>query len=329
MNLVRWGVIGLVIALGAGLVGAQPQGGTIELRGEVVSLVNRTPVVDVDLRIIGGGQLHITQSGTFIVELPREIREVQLRLVGDSTRAILYPVDGRLPVPNDESTIVTVVVGRSTRALLVEELSRRFAQIEQVVEGQGQQYRASLSDVDSLLRRALDAQDNEFQASVSFHKEKLTIVPPLLEAADHYVLEAEDINDALQLLASHAAQDLAALLSLQTAMTEYNQAFTALNRLQNAAVSGIQSLWAGPQGTHRATIVEKFFHEALRLHERHVLSLNDDFVTLQLAHSQDRPTEETIDEALRRISQTAQALDTALVRLVDAKEEMMNELNER
>lgn len=325
--MVRWLVVGFVAVWGTGSVAAQPQGSTVELRGEVVSLVDSAPVTDVDLRLVGYGPLRITQSGAFVVEIPRGTREVQLTLVDDPTRAILYPVDGRLPVPNDEGTVVTIVVDRSMQDILAEELSRRFAQLEQVVQGQGQQYRASLSDVDSLLRRALDAREDEFEASVAFHKEKLTVVPPLMEAVDHYVLEVEDMKDALRLFAPHASQDLAAVLSLQAAMKEYNSAYVELNRLRNAAVSRVRSLWSGGEGERMAGLTEDFFHAAQALHEQYVLSLNDPFVTIQLANSQSVPPKEEVEEALQRIRRTAEDLDTEVARLVRAKDVLFRTLD--
>lgn len=325
--MVRWVLIGLMAAWGAHRVAAQPQGATIELRGKVVSLIDRAPVTDVDLRLVGVGPLQITQSGAFVAEIPAGMHAVQLTLVGDSSRAILYPVDGRLPVPNNERTIVTIVVDRSMRDILVEGLSKRFAQIEQAVEGQGQQYRASLSDVDSLLRRALDAREDEFQASVSFHKEKLSVVPPIMEAADAYVLEIKDMRDALRLVAPHAAENPLAVLTLREAMKEYNAAFTALNRLQNAAVSSVRSLWAGRQGERRAEVVAAFFDRAKGLHTRYLLSLNEDFATLQLAQTNEGPSENEVDAARQRIERTTQGLDAEIQALVRMKERLVTELD--
>lgn len=330
----RQRIIGLVVALTIMLVvnsgAAQPQGGTVELRGEVVSLVDRAPVADIDLRLVGIGPLRLTQSGTFIVEVPRGTRDVQLTLVNEPERAVLYPVGGRLPVPNDEQTIVTVVIGRSTQALLADELSKQFAQIEQVVAGHGQQYRASLSDVDSLLRRMVGLQEDEFRASVSFHKEKLQIVPPLMKAADRYMLEVKDMRDDLRLLAAQAATDLAALLALRATMEEYNRAFTALNDMQHAAVSGVRSLWAGQRGEGEAIVqrLEEFFRAVVHVHETYILSLNPHFVNLQLAHSADRPSEEAVREAVQQLHRASAMLDEEITALAARKEQLFNELDQ-
>lgn len=287
---------------------------TTRLLGRVVDVAG-TPVRDIRLRIVGHGEPEIFDSGEFQLQLSGRPAQVQIEVI-DGRLAVLYPTDGMIAVPADPTVRVPIVVGKSERDYINDVLAARFVQLESTLNDNGVGYNASLDSLGDGMRRILELlelQESDLRASIEQRRRQADVKPELFETIDAYILEVKDLRDAFGLVASLAAENAGAIVTLQTAVQEYNAAFEALNNSRNAFQSSIRSLWSDSEAEGLTRDLADVYTEAVEeIHKGYVLPLNESLVTLQLAHTRDRPDNAEIRAALAEAEAAVRSLDTRI-----------------
>jgi len=304
----RYQVIPVLALLLASPLAAQ---GTTRLLGRVVNVAGN-PVRDVRLRIVGQGEPEITDSGEFQLEVSSERGEVEVTVI-EGGLEVLYPLHGRLAVPADASTRVTVVVGEPERTYINDLLATRFVQLEATLKRNGVSYDASVDSLSAEVRQViqlLKIREEDLRQSIELQKRQSDIKPELLRTIDAYVLELKDLRDAFELVVPYAPANVEAVKTLQRAMADYSAAFEALNNNRNAYLSGIRSYWAEAQAEGLRRDLDDVYTDAIEdIHRGYVLPLNDALVTIQAAWGLNRPGKDRIAAAIATAQRVAQELE--------------------
>lgn len=304
----------------------------VVLRGRVIDLDGR-PATEARLQIVGHApQLAIrTPSGEFEQPLAGEPSQVEIAAL-DGPLEVLYPLDGLLPVPRDESVHVTVVVGKPERASISELLATRLVRLEATLADNGVRYDAARDSLSLSLARILERlelDESDLRHDVAFRREQALTAPEILRTVDQYLRELKDLRDGLRLYTPLVARDPAALTDLQDAMQQYNAAFTALNDNRRAFESQILDYWpAAAAGLLTKALADVYLEAVENVHKALVLPLNPSFVVLaRTTHQHDRPerdelqaAEDTVTGAAERIDMRLPALEQRAGELRDALE---------
>lgn len=314
----------LLLALPAG---AQE---TTRLLGRLVDL-GGSPVRDVRLRIVGHGEPEVFDSGEFELQLAGRPAQVEVELIGDGLE-VLYPLHGIIAVPADESVRVPVVVGKSEREYINDVLAARFVQLESTLNENGVGYNASLDSLGDDMRRILsllELQESDLRRSIDQRRKQADVKPELFQTIDAYILEAKDLRDAFRLVASLAAENAGAVVTLRQAVQEYNVAFEALNNSRNAFLSSVRSLWEGAEAEGLTRDLADVYTEAVEeIHKGYVLPLNESLVVFQLAHTGDRPSGGEIRAAVQEADAAVRSLD-ARINVLEVRYGRLREALER
>jgi len=300
----------------------------VSLRGRVVTLDGR-PATEARLQIVGqAAQLAIrSPSGTFAQPLAGRPAQVEIAPLAGPLE-VLYPLDGIVPVPRDDSVHVTIVVGKPERASISEMLAQRLVRLETVLEAQGVQYDAARDSLSQTLERILEQLEldrADLRRDVVFQREQAATAPQILRTVDAYLRELKDLRDGFRQFAPLAVRDRAAKQALQRTMQEYSDAFTDLNDNRRAFESQLLNYWPAPQSGVLVDALSDVYLEAVEnVHQALVLPLNPDLIVLQRAGGSDRDERERaardVVDAAGRIDGRLPALEQRARELRDALE---------
>jgi hypothetical protein len=312
----------LVIAVAAGAAPAR----AVVLRGRVITLEGR-PATDAQLQIVGHAALLAirTPSGEFEQPLAGAPSQVEFAAVAGSLD-VLYPPDGIVPVPRDETVHVTIVVGRPERSEISDLLAERLLRLETTLRANGVHFdavRDSLSDDLHRVLAQLDVGEADLRRRVEFKREQAATIPEVIATIDAYIREVKDLRDALHQFGPLAAGDANAKAALQNALTEYNTAFAALNDNRRAYESKILNYWSGESAERLSKHLADVYFEAVEnIHQALVLPLNPSLIDVQTK----KPSRRQRDDATAAFARTAAQLDTRVAPLERRTDELRDAL---
>ncbi len=313
------------LAMLALLAGAAPAAAAV-LRGRVVTLDGR-PATDAQLQIVGhAATLAIrSPSGEFEQPLAGSPSQVEIAAVA-GTLDVLYPPDGLVPVPRDESVHVTIVVGRPERTEIGEMLAERLVRLESTLRANGVRFDAVRDSLSDDLRRVLaqlEVGEAELRGRVEFQREQAATIPEVIATIDAYLREVANLRNALQQFGPLAATDINAKAALQNSLTAYNAAFDRLNDNRRAYESKILNYWHGDAAERLTKHLADVYFEAIEnIHLGLVLPLNPDLTAIQ----KQKPSRRERDDASAAFARTAAQLDTRLAPLERRADELRDAL---
>lgn len=301
------------------------------LRGRVVTIDGK-PAPEAQLQLVGHAALLAIRrpSGEFEQPLAGDPPQVEVAAVAGPLE-VLYPPNGLLAVPRDDAVRVTVVVGRPEKMEISDMLAERLLRLETTLRDQGIRWdagRDSLSDDVRRVLARLDVAEGDFRARVAFKREQAATVPEVLATIDAYIREAKDLRDLLGQFGPAAAKDRNAVDGLQTALGEYNAAFTTLNDNRNAYESKILSYWTGERGERLlGQLADVYFEAVENIHQALVLPLNPNVIALQRR----KPSRRDRDDATAAFVHAAAQLDPRIAalerRASELREALQREVN--
>jgi len=289
----------------AAAAGAQPA----ILRGRVVTLDGR-PATEARLGIVGQvPQLAVrTPSGEFEQALAGAPAQVTVTSRDDQL-AVLYPLDGLVPVPRDPAVHVTIVVGRPERASIGDLLADRLLALETTLTANGVRFDAASDSLSASLARVLamlQLDETELRRTVAFQREQAATRPEILRAVDAYLRALADLRDGFRQFTPLVPEDRAALEALQTAIAAYSAAFATFSDNRHAYLSQIRSYWPAPQADGLARALADVYLEAVEnIHGALILPLNPRLVELQRSHGPQPPPRAVVAAAVAEIAATA------------------------
>jgi hypothetical protein len=301
------------------------------LRGRVVTIENR-PATDVKLQIAGQSAVLAVRrpSGEFEQPLAGQPSTVQVSVL-DGPYQVLYPLDGLVPVPKDESVLVTIVVGKPEKSYIADQLAQRLLRLESILKANGIHYSASADSLSSDLHQVLSElqlRDADLRRDVADRRNQASVTPEILRVTADYVLKVKDLRDALASFPPLAAESRGALEALKGAMAKYNDAFTALNNNRDAFGEQIRSYWPADRTEILQKDLADVYLEAIEnIHQGLVLPANPSLIDLQLAYGPHPPgkarlkgASDALTAASQQINARLPALEQRITELRDALE---------
>ncbi len=246
----------------------------------------------------------------------------------DPDLVVVDPCDGRIVIPANENEPVNIRIGTLSSCGFVKESAAVGIAVERLLEEHrdwiGTQGEELARGIEALLTEFVSSAGigrEEYENSVESQRNRAAIASELLRAATMYIVEIKDVRDQFRLLAELASLgdppnstgSRGAVLALGAAIGEYNEAFGSLKPLQDAVISDVRAYWEPDRAESVVQIVNLFYEEALTvIHEGTILTMFDDYLTVQLVHMGPVPTKEKIDDAVRNIGGAAARLDVSI-----------------
>ncbi len=207
------------------------------VHGRVVAL-DRSPVEGLRLRVANVGEAAVRASGEFQVEIRTDVTALDITLLSaagatDTDRTVVYPLNGRAPVPAGNEPIV-ILIGEPVERAITRALAERRRLSEQLLAESGVQTER-LGSVEAGIQRVLerlDLREADLRDEVARKDRQAEAWPAMAEAVRDWVNEAKDLHSALAaispLLERMQARDSLALRGLEASIGAYNDAYTAL-----------------------------------------------------------------------------------------------------
>lgn len=297
------------------------------LHGRVVALDNSS-VRGLRLRVTGFGDAVVSASGEFSVAIPSSVTEVTI-VARDSMWTIVYPLEGRVPVPRGEAR-VTIVVGEPLSTVLTRALAERHRQSQQLLHQLGVQSDRLEQQLQEVIAR-LRLDSAKVVDEASRRERQHSAWTPLSEAINRYVLKAKDLHTTIQLLGP-VLEDrteivLMALAALDSAILGYNAAYERLRTGRDAFESDVERHW--PDGQIARRDLADFFDNVFEsMHRQFILPLN----TAQIAIRQGIASgnrNERFRAARAELAQRNEHLGAELPRLESRATRLLEQLRPR
>ncbi len=202
----------------------------------------------------------------------------------------------------------------------------------QRVESDVTDVKALLTEVRVAILNDIHRSEDEFVSEVRRLQSRSVVLEQLAPPIDAYLRELKDLRGELERVYAFGAnqKDRAALATLLKAMGSYSGSFKKLNDNRTALVAKFDGLGPGPRSDLLRDQFSQVLTKALdEIHREHVLQMNEALLTLQRVFSDTPPERRDIEEAAKRVAQTAKDLQAAIGTLDRMWAEFKSEFNRK
>jgi hypothetical protein len=206
---------------------------------------NKQPVKNLSLRFASIGDVLTTGSGEFIINIPEELKYVDISLSG-SQREILYPFDSKIPVPEDLNFMTTVIVTNLEDNYDIDKSVEKYVALEKLLVELG----TATGDLKSFLKRYLEIESRRLEIDEMKLREELekrekqddifSRVSPILS---EIILRLKNIKTAFETNYEIAFYRTYGIEYLNIAIRVYNPVFDTINNNYKTWVKDIGSCW--------------------------------------------------------------------------------------
>jgi len=191
-------VLGLALAGAAAAPLAAQQ--ALTFHGRLVH-VDGMSTANLDIRFGPYGSTTTRANGQFTTSLPATVSEVHVEVLGNDW-VVLYPRDGRVPVPRDSERVVEIVVGESVEAAALRLFAERHDRLSaglQAVGAAQDEIRTVLTGFLDEVSRRLDVETAALDRQIELQRRRGEHYPELSATVRSYILAAKDLNTAFRL----------------------------------------------------------------------------------------------------------------------------------
>jgi len=315
MHVVRSAGVAMVLwAVVAGTVHAQ----TTTLRGEVLWRDGQ-PAVDVRLAIVGQPpEVVVRDGGLFTHTLTGAPAEVTLRVLGRPEMEVLYPPQGRTPVPGDPDAVVTVVVGQRIGDAVEDRIDQDLRALRETLEVRGvseDDIRAVLrSEMDGLVARIADLTEGAVGRAVA-GADQAELRERVGRYLRSYLRTARDLADAFRLIDVSRDMSQANFLALYNAMGAYSDAYAELDQGLGGVSVDVRRAWPGEEGEALAARLSGLLDTIYGDFHQTVLTLRGPLLVIQARHNGGDPDREELRQARQAILDALPKLGESLAGL--------------
>ncbi len=288
------------------------------LRGEVL-LRDGRPATNVRLLIVGHPpEVALQDGGLFTHSLSGSPTEVTVRTIGEPDAEVLFPPGGRLVIPGDSLSVVSVLVGERIGVAVEERIDRDLKELRETLEVRG----VSEEEIEAVIRAELDGLVTRIAALTEGAVESAVTGAAQTELRERinrylgtYVRRTRDLVDAFDLVDVSRQMTLSESLVLRDAIGNYSDAYGDLDREMSEVPAALARAWPGDAG--RA--LRERMNEVLELIRSNVhqemLHLRGPLVVIQLEFTPERPRRDEVRSAREAVTATIPRLASALDRL--------------
>lgn len=301
----------LLLLIPCGPLAAQ---GAITFRGRLVH-VDGLSTASVTVGFGALGSTVTDDRGRFETALPAGTTELSIE-IPEHDWTVLYPRDGRVPVPRDPQVMPEIVVGESvesaTLRLFAERHEKLAAELANVGAEQGEILDVLQTFVDRVTSR-LDVDAAALEREIELQRQRAQHFPTLSATLSAYLLAARNLNEYFKLYGHAAFTDPDAFAGLRDVAAEYNVAFETLSNEQKAFEYQVATYWESEE--LRSDLRAVFDYALGEVHDIRILPLNGSLVVMRDALGSRRPDRAAIQQAQATIDRTVQELDLRLPEL--------------
>lgn len=275
---------------------------------------------------VGFGQFGsaVTRSnGQFETALPAGVADIRIEIL-DHYWTVLYPRDGRVPVPRDPQQVAEIIVGESVETAALRLFAERHEKLAAGLESVG----ARQDEVSDILRqfveevtRRLEVDAASLQQAIDFQRSRIEHYPALSTTIKSYVLEARNLTGFFKRYGHIAFTDREVYMGLHDAVEKYNAAFDRLNNERLASEFRVATYWESEE--LRSDLRALYDYALGEIHRVRILQLNESLPTMHQAlwgGLRDRPriqrAQEDIDGIVRDLELRLPELDTRADRVL-------------
>jgi hypothetical protein len=312
-----WGVGGATLALVLTWTSAG-EAQTTTLRGE---LLHRNGEAATGARLVVVGhppEVVVRDGGLFSHLLSGDPDEVTLRVVGDPELEVLYPPQGRTPVPRDPGAVVSVVVGRQIGQAVEDRIDQDLRALRETLEVRGvseAEIQAVLrSEIDGLVTRIADLTEGAVGRAVE-GAARVELRERISRHLRSYSRVSRDLVDAFRLIDVREPMSQANFLALYNAMAAYNNGYVELDQGLAEVPAEVRRAWPGESARSTAQEVSRILD---RIHDdfhRTVLELRGPLLVIQAEHNGGNPSGNDLRRARQAVVDALDRLDPLLTGL--------------
>jgi hypothetical protein len=298
-------VLGLALAGAAAAPLAAQQ--ALTFHGRLVH-VDGMSTANLNIRFGPYGSTTTRANGQFTTSLPATVSEVHVEVLGNGW-VVLYPRDGRVPVPRDSERVVEIVVGESVEAAALRLFAERHDRLSaglQAVGAAQDEIRTVLTGFLDEVSRRLDVETAALDRQIELQRRRGEHYPELSSTIRSYILAAKDLNTAFRLYGRRAFSDRGAYDGLHEAVSFYNGAFQKLNTERMALEYHVSTYWESEE--LRSDLRALFDFALGEIHQIRILQLNDSLAEMHSALFGRRPDRNRVRAAQERIDRTVEEL---------------------
>jgi len=215
----------------------------VYLRGKVINEKNK-PVNNLRIRFVNVGERITTDSGEFLIELPDYTNEIEIEII-DNKWELQYPVDGRIPLLNDQNIIYKIVVKDN-----IDEIVENYKEIKKVLSEIGlkseEMINWSRNFTESESNKS-DVDENEIKIAIQRSENREEPINDISHALLTYNLAAHNMKDFFNNLVSSVCSDYRVLQELTNAVTAYNAAYNDIEINKFTYQNQITLYWENQQ----------------------------------------------------------------------------------
>lgn len=295
---------------------------TARLEGRIIHAEGRD-TGGVALSFGPNGTTVTRSDGFFTHHFPEGTADAIVQ-IEDQGWTVLYPPNGRIVIPANESAVVEIVAGDPVEEVIARTLAAKHQQLLAGLTGLGaeqEQIRMVLESFLEEVRQRVDLDEAEFQRALDNAAERREHYPAIAEALSDYSLRANDVKDAFGLLAELAIENPGVIHTLDSTLLTYNDAYRTIHNERSAFEQAVAAFWQNERTTAEFRALMDYAEGDI--HRTHILQLNESIVALhELAAGRDRNGARTAAD-IRRI---LDGLDPRLSELDRRTERMLQSL---
>jgi hypothetical protein len=273
----------------------------------------------------------VEPGGVVRIDVEDSASMVHVRTV-DGKVAVMFPVNGAVPLPAAEGARAQILVGRSPDEVLKDELAKYQATVAALAaklpqaESLSNAVMAAASEVATRMGWKPEDIDRRVE---QFDQAKLLAVQTAQQLIDKYVIALKNYGDACRALTLEKKASTKSIMSLRVYAEEYNRAFDNFYYNRGSVMGGLRAT-AGDVAGDRA--VEGFRKIAAltldSLHKDEIVTKADEFLILQKrAYGTEKVADKDVQNAMavmnqvgRTIRDAAAVIDVAVLDFRDACE---------
>jgi hypothetical protein len=291
---------------------------TTTLRGE---LLLRNGEAATGTRLVAVGhppEVVIRDGGLFSHLLSGEPDEVTLRVVGDPELEVLYPPEGRTPVPRDPNAVVAVVVGRQIGQAVEDRIDQDLRALRETLEVRGiseAEIQAVLrAELDGLVTRIADLTEGAVGRAVA-GAAQAELRERISRHLRNYSRVSRDLVDAFRFIDVREPMSQAYFLALYNAMAAYINEYPALDQGLVEVSAEVRRTWPGPSGESTAQEVSKILDLIHDDFHPTVLELREPLLVIQGEHIGGNPSRDDLRRARQAVVDALDRLEPLLTEL--------------
>ena len=278
------------------------------LRGRVVGL-DGAPAPEARIRIVGAGEPVLFDSGEFELEIPAGDETVDVVSLVDELE-VVYPPDGRVPVPVGDVHVV-IIMDEPVVRTVTKALAERSRRLQNVLEDNSQTLGSLESQVQELAR-LVGIREEDLRSELVLRERQAEHFPRIAATVRDFMLQARDLQSALAIVGASTDNAQILRITIEEALVPYNDAFTELNNGSDGFIEVIEEYW--DDGAVRSGEFRSFWNNtAKRIHDLQILPLNTQLATIQSevieGNANSRRAQEARTQLLARVAELDSWLD--------------------